>query len=873
MKYLNSFASIDIVAKKSGCEPNVAAPLGRCRSDLLAAFKLASELDEWALRGPQALLASQALKQRPQSAPSIRKSDSCVEVASHATNQDKVKHPSNRFANAAQKSLLSAKTMHALKSASIGSMHDKDLKRLCEKGEYVKHFMHSVFTNDSFAVKKLLSNRADPNYSVPATLNDSIHGSTPLHWLFDPAADDASRELVELLLRAKACSTSEDVYGQTPMDLAVARGNERCFAALAGCLDKGCMWSETEKGAHVDGCVWAGLKLGIDHHGGEAEHELFNAVSANDFATTQDVLMKGASPMWPNPRQGNRTACQIAATTEMLTILVNGNLGSFHAYDITGNTIVHSVAAKPELLQTLMNERSDMFKELLDTPNVAGKTPLHEVIEQLDPADPSKSLKLLLEAGARVDIMDMDGYTPLKRLKQISQSDNVKKDDGLKQFKEVLRSVYAFQDDKELLVALQAAAEKEETAVELEQLVKGSWWKLGVLDLLFDPRATYDQLHRKKLQTAQLDIYNSVVAPLRRANSECTIGRTQKRLLRYLFEVTSGGKQWKAPYDPRELYRAAYDLDNKDAMRKFKTILDNEYDSRVRETKVAAIPFLEYMPGWSKPAFVEMECSSTPLNQIVHLPELQKVLRSGCQSEMLELLANYGVVQNFAELWELVSVGTHRWFKRLHPRLLCRRDQFKYCTVLILRAVAEKVQTSFQAVFARHFPTREGGLGHHQSDVKSCERMIEKVDEYKQEWEGKLGRAFDEDCYETRSLAGFILDVVRCSIVAADKLELHEMIEKIESFTIERDGVVVARRKNGYSAEYDGGTGGFRDIKYIFMMHFGPDVCPVPMFGEVQLTFLPFLKVKGFMHLEYSCERGDFDTAYRKFLSRKSVLP
>merc|ERR1719409_2708864 len=130
------------------------------------------------------------------------------------------------------------------------------------------------------------------------------------------------------------------------------------------------------------------------------------------------------------------------------------------------------------------------------------------------------------------------------------------------------------------------------------------------------------------------------------------------------------------------------------------------------------------------------------------------------------------------------------------------------------------------------------------------ERMVEKVFEYASE------HSIDAEGHSLEScgLAGFILDVVRCSVIVKTVQELEDGMERIESLNLEEHGLQVVRRKNGYSKEHDGGTGGFRDVKYLLLIYV-PEVCNVQHIGEVQILLKPFLKVKKFMHLEYAIER------------------
>jgi ankyrin repeat protein len=234
-------------------------------------------------------------------------------------------------------------------------------------------------------------------------------GKTALHW----AAADGSLETLELLISKGAEVDAKDTrFGRTPLHNAAYSSEVKSVATL---LDKGAKLNAKDN----DGCqpihlaTQAGnvevlhllLEKGADvaateSHGGTPLHI---AVMSGKPEAARILLDHGAPPGTLD--QYKNTPLNMAATVgaeEMVRLLLD-HQAPVNVADVLGNTPLHN-AAIVRIGRNDIKTHAGQPEENMQTLNAINKS---------NAADKLKIVKLLLAKGARTQVRNLEGVTPL----------------------------------------------------------------------------------------------------------------------------------------------------------------------------------------------------------------------------------------------------------------------------------------------------------------------------------------------------------------------------------------------------------------------------------------------------------------------------
>ena len=283
-----------------------------------------------------------------------------------------------------------------LHSASRSDGHPAEINVLLDAGADVNAGdnrgitpLHvSASTGNLEVVKALLEGGADVNAKTSRVAFVAIgSGATPLHYA---VVHPENQAVIQVLLDADADIEARNSDGETPLDLAMKRGNSYSIQARRD--------SDASQGNGVVLCPtgtevweWADEDFWRNANLAQVQHELLCGadVEAGDGSRTPLHLAAGLSN---DP----------AVLQALLDAGANVNAG-----ESAGSTPLHSAAAgnDPAMLQALLEAGANV-----NARDSRDGTPLHAAASF---SDNPTVLQALLEAGAGIQARDIDGRTPL----------------------------------------------------------------------------------------------------------------------------------------------------------------------------------------------------------------------------------------------------------------------------------------------------------------------------------------------------------------------------------------------------------------------------------------------------------------------------
>lgn len=247
--------------------------------------------------------------------------------------------------------------------------------------------LRACHRGDPKLVRVLLDHRADPNFTDPGK-------QTALHL----AAHDAA--LVDMLIGAGADLTKRDGAGRTPLICAIDRANEKAIAR---------MFSSKANPDDVDASGDSAL-----HHSLDRGHlgSIAAVLAAKPNLEVRDI--DGTTPLLMAVRRGN-----IEAVDALLSAGANPNA----PYDmrqphpdgclktIHGGTALHHAALQrdPAMIRRLLEAPGIDVNAIDKSPDGRNRTPLMHAVDHAC----GKSMAMLINASANLDIQDVNGNTAL----------------------------------------------------------------------------------------------------------------------------------------------------------------------------------------------------------------------------------------------------------------------------------------------------------------------------------------------------------------------------------------------------------------------------------------------------------------------------
>lgn len=218
-------------------------------------------------------------------------------------------------------------------------------------------------------------------------------GRTPIY----RAVANSSAKVLRCLLKAGACTTATDQYGTSPLHLAVQRsfvtGVKLLIAAKAD------VRARAHDGTEPIHYLGAGTLIDI--------HELLCA----DVA--KDVL--GDAQQDNQAQSHNRTALSWRRAAYQCLQLLLENGANINATDQAGSNVLQRNIVFCDPLVTKKLIESGM---LINHANQQGETALHILLDGLLCDTTTRNLKMLLAHGAKVNLKDKNGLSPLEVLER-----------------------------------------------------------------------------------------------------------------------------------------------------------------------------------------------------------------------------------------------------------------------------------------------------------------------------------------------------------------------------------------------------------------------------------------------------------------------
>jgi len=394
--------------------------------------------------------------------------------------------------------------------------------------------------------------------------------------------------------------------------------------------------------------------------------------------------------------------------------------------------------------------------------------------------------------------------------------------------------------------------------IETEEKAKACYASLGgdlgllrLIDSLYTPEIG----KMREYARLRTEFYLQVMRPLRKLNGDLTIGSKQKEFLTLFMQSMKGHQELVSTRrgalpDAKAEFRKEWDEDTIANNDGFATKLKEEYRLMRKHPDGQA---LSKMPA----ASYQAPYTKDSLNNVVAMPELAPIYQ-GDMAGLMRLLVKEGAVESWQELRRLCKEGQHRFFRQTHmdKPLEKTRGLLLYGPMVVLIARARNIAKRAEVIMERLLPK---GMDFHQAPTKGFERMRDKVLEYAKEDDIDM----KENNERVWSLSRNIIDILRAALAFQTMEELPPLMKKIESWTLEREGVTWIRRKNGYNEGVEM-TGGFRDIKFNLLIDVdaaesGGSRQGTRFFYELSVIYAPFLKLKKNSHLDYRAARGDYE--------------
>lgn len=367
----------------------------------------------------------------------------------------------------------------------------------------------SITVSEKFSItlsiiEALLEAKANPNTPNP-------DGQLPLHMIFDLKSDQIATKSVPIIIQelldagADPNATTNDEKKETLLQRAISRHHQVAFMLL----------EHPETDIHATNA--------------SGETALYTAVSAPNPKIVQALLARGAKsrfklidkfikrissdPRWRSGEAWQETLSILLNEhrmgTILLAMLLHRSIGAapwvtemlmqtkgmdVQATDDMGLTVLHRAAVSTKLvdgvyiLNTLLKDPK--IRALINEPNKAGDTPLHEAIASLKNRGISayNTIHELLNAGADPNATDGKGRTPLDLLLSVRKSVGNEQDQrvysfGNSSYKEEIAFFQRFRNSAIALIQNDAEV-SENIRVPVTELLLGR----DVTDFLLDQK-------------------------------------------------------------------------------------------------------------------------------------------------------------------------------------------------------------------------------------------------------------------------------------------------------------------------------------------------------------------------------------------------
>lgn len=223
---------------------------------------------------------------------------------------------------------------------------------------------------DTKIVQALLERKAEVNIKS---------SDTPLHWAAQHGYDP---ELIVTLLKYGADINAQDAHGDSPLHYTIRARNRVTIEALLKA---------------------PAINLNVQDKIGNTP--LIVAIMYQDEDLVNILLEKGADPNIANNNKTTPLHAAILINNETITQKLLDKGANIKAINVDGNSLLHlaiSYKASKNIVNLFLAQcdKLGITKELLNTPNQQGKTPLTDALEECN----KELIKLLLDKGADVEL-------------------------------------------------------------------------------------------------------------------------------------------------------------------------------------------------------------------------------------------------------------------------------------------------------------------------------------------------------------------------------------------------------------------------------------------------------------------------------------